>query len=236
MLSYYKKHINDILKFNLFRVLFLCTGIFNVVLFWLFKTGNANFGHDFSVNNLFSILDFHLLLIYCIFIIFIIGMDFNNSMSSISLVVSKGRSNAYIISKVITITIYYAICYFLTLINVVYCYKTYIPGEIQRIYPLDKLIMSSLITTIFVVSLSIFFIVLIKDIPKTIIIVITGYFIEEYLWRGKIFQEYGVLAHRYYWQGHSPSLNFKVKAVYIGVSIGLLIFSYFWLGQGKKHV
>ncbi|AKN31518.1 hypothetical protein Ccar_11845 [Clostridium carboxidivorans P7] len=234
MLNYYKKHINNIYNFNFFNALFILTAILNGILLLAAKTNHINFGHNSPVNNLFSICDFYLLIIYVILIIFTIGMDFKNSMSHISLSASKSKSNDYIIKKIITIISQYSICYVITLINIIYCYNKFIKEDNEIKHYLLMLVISSAITTIFVTSITLFFIVLIKDIPKTIIVVTSLYFVEEYLWRGKIMQKYGILAHRFYWNLKETGFNLKVKLVYLVISIVLIIFSYFWLGRGSK--
>lgn len=234
MLNYYKKHINNIFNFNFFNALFILTGILNGMLLLAVKTNYINFGHNSPVNNLFSICDFYLLLIYVVLIIFTIGMDFKNSMSHISLSASKSKSNDYMLKKIITIISQYSICYVITLINIIYCYNKIINEDDRVQYHLAMLIASSVITTIFVTSITIFFIVLIKDIPKTIIVVTSLYFVEEYLWRGQVTRKYGILAHRFYWDWRDMGFNIKVKLIYLAISIALLIFSYFWLGRGSK--
>jgi hypothetical protein len=198
------------------------------------ETNHIGFGHNSPINNLFSICDFYLLLIYVILLIFTIGMDFKNSMSHISLTASKSKSNDYMVKKIITIASQYGICYIITLLNIIYCYNKVVSGSDRIQNHLPLLIGSSFITTIFVTSITIFFIVLIKDIPKTIIIVISFYFIGEYLWRGQVTRKYGVLAHRFYWELRDMEFNIKVKLIYLTISIALLIFSYLWLGRGAK--
>ncbi|MDP4143349.1 MAG: hypothetical protein Q8936_02530 [Bacillota bacterium] len=233
MLNYYKKHINNIYNFNFFNALFVLTAIFNGILLLAVGTDNMNFGHNSSLNNLFSICDFYLLLVYVVFLIFTVGMDFKNSMGHISLSASKSKSNDYMVKKIMTIICQYVICYAITLINIIYCYgKVARKDTIQ--YHLEILIGSSIITTIFVTSITLFFIVLIKDIPKTTIVVISLYFIEEYLWRGQVTRKYGILAHRFYWDWTDMRFNITEKLVYLAVSIVLLIFSYFWLGRGSR--
>lgn len=234
MLNYYKKHINNIYNFNFFKALFISTAVLNIILLLAVETNNITFGHNSPINNLFSICDFYLLLIYVILIIFTVGMDFRNSMSHISLSASKSRSNDYMVKKIITIISQYGICYGLTLINIIYCYSKVIDKDDRIHNQLALLIASSVITTIFVTSITIFFIVFIKDIPKTIIVVISLYFIGEYLWRGQVTRKYGILAHRFYWDLRDMGFNIKVKLIYLAVSMALLIFSYFWLGRGSK--
>lgn len=235
MLNYYKKHINNIYNFNFFKALFILTAALNVMLLLAAKTNHIDLGHNSPINNLFSICDFYLLIIYVVLIIFTIGMDFKNSMNAISLSASKSKSNDYIIKKIITIVSQYCICYGITLINIIYCYNLIINKDDKVQYHLQMLILSSVITTIFVTSITIFFIVLIKDIPKTIILVTSLYFVEEYLWRGKLTQKYGILAHRFYWEWGEMSFNIKIKIIYLLISIVLLIFSYFWLGRGVRY-
>lgn len=234
MLNYYKKHINNIFNFNFFNALYIATAILNVMLLAALKTNHIDFGHNSPIDNLFSIVDFYLLLICVVFIIFTIGMDFKNSMSHISLSASKSKSNDYMVKKIITIISQYSICYGITLINIIYCYNKVINKANIPQYHLTLLIVSSVITTIFVISISIFFIVLIKDIPKTIILVTFMYFVVEYLWRGKVTQKYGILAHRFYWEWREMGFNIKVKLIYLAISIVLFIFSYFWMGRGSK--
>ena len=234
MISYYKKHINNIYNFNFFNALFILTVILNGILLLGVKTNHMGFGHNSPINNLFSICDFYLLLIYVVLIIFTIGMDFKNSMSHISLCASKGKSNDYMIKKIMTIISQYGICYGITLINIIYCYNKIISGNNEMQNHLVMLIISSVITTIFVTSMTIFFIVLIKDIPKTIIVVISLYFVEEYLRRGQVTRKYGILAHRFYWDWRNMGFNIRVKLAYLAASIIMLVFSYFWLGRGTK--
>ncbi|WMJ82265.1 hypothetical protein RBU49_08460 [Clostridium sp. MB40-C1] len=234
MLNYYKKHINNIYNFNFFKALFILTAVLNGMLLLAVKTNHIGFNHDSPINNLFSICDFYLLIIYVVLLMFTIGMDFKNSMSDISLSASKSKSNDYMIKKILTIISQYGICYIITLINIIYCYNSIINKDNKVPYHLEILILSSIITTIFVTSIAIFFIVLIKDIPKTIIIVTFLYFVGEYLWRGKATQKYGILAHRFYWEWGEMGFNIKVKLIYLALSIVLLIFSYFWLGRGTK--
>jgi len=234
MLKFYKKHINNIFNFNFFNALYVLTAVLNVMLLLAVKTNHLGFGHNFPINNLFSICDFYLLLIYVVLIIFTIGMDFKTSMSHISLSVSKSRSNDYMVKKIIAIISQYGICYGITLINIIYCYNKIFTENGQIKYHLELLIASSVITTIFVTSITIFFIVLIKDIPKTIIVVTSLYFVEEYLWRGQVTRKYGILAHRFYWDLEKIKFNINVKLVYLCISIVLLIFSYFWLGRASK--
>jgi len=235
MLNYYKKHINNIYNFNFFNVLFVLTAIFNGMLILAVKTHHMDFGHNTPLNNLFSICDFYLLLTYVVFIIFTIGMDYKNSMSFISLSASKSRSNDYMVNKIITLISQYGICYAISLINIIYCYGKIFNEYNSMQYHFEILIASSIITTIFVTSITIFFIVLIKDIPKTIIVVISLYFVEECLWRGQVTRKYGILAHRFYWDWSNMRFNITEKLVYLALSIVLLIFSYFWLGRGSVN-
>lgn len=235
MFKYYKEHINHIFRFNFFKTVFILTIIFNVMLFLAVKTHHMDFGHSSPLNNLFSICDFYLPLVFVLFIIFTIGMDFKNSMSQITLSASKSRSNDYMVKKIKTIICQYAVCYGITLINVIYCYGKVVNSDEVIKYHLEILIGSSFITTVFVTSMAIFFIVLIKDIPKTTIVVTFLYFIVEYLWRGQVTRKYGILAHKFYWDWNEMWFNISVKLTYLAVAIALFIFSYFWLGRASVN-
>ena len=160
---------------------------------------------------------------------FFIGMDFLNSMSSITLVSGGGRVNKFMLRKIAVILLVYIGLYVITYTNIYTIFFNVI-GKDVSIIPFWVSIRLSFVSNIFIIALSLFLLFLTREVSIPIIIVVSFYFIEEYLWRCKITQESGLLSHLYQYNDY----NIKSTLAYFTAACVLLVVTYF-LAQREKN-
>lgn len=100
---------------------------------------------------------------------------------------------------------------------------------------IKTILIYSLFTQIFVISFTLLCIGVTRSISISMTLVTFGYFIQEFLWRGKITKEYGVLAHRFFLDVGDDSFRVKVKLFYFILSIVFLWGFYKSIGR-KRHI
>ncbi|APC42550.1 hypothetical protein A7L45_03060 [Clostridium estertheticum subsp. estertheticum] len=91
---------------------------------------------------------------------------------------------------------------------------------------MNEILLYSITTNIFVISLSIFVLLISRDIAVSTCLITAYYLIEEGLWKCKITQTNGILGHVYYYSDYGKGGIFKVKLIYMIISIILLFLSY----------
>ncbi|MGL5152335.1 MAG: hypothetical protein ACRC7N_17400 [Clostridium sp.] len=227
----YYRHIDSIFRVRILTIFIVSTLICNGLYAILGK--DILYYRDFF--RIFEgITNFYLLLVGVIIIIFIIGMDYTNSMEGITLVTSKGKSNSYVIKKVLLFLAIYLIAYGITVINIM-SVEILDRGEVVQVLSKGEILVYSVVTQTFIIGLAMGLICFIRNIPISLTIVVFIYFILEFLWRGKVSGEYGVLAHRYYDGILTKDVEGEIKIAYFIIGIILIILSYFKMGRRSKR-
>lgn len=169
---------------------------------------------------LFNYCDGYLLVLFLILIIFLIGTDFDNSMEEIGLIAGGYSFNKFILNKIAAILMLYGTLYVVTFLNF---YNLYIQLDlIKQIISLKEILFYSFTTNLFVISLTLFLLFLFRDTLVTVSVITAFYLIEEFLWRCKLTQTKGILAHVYQYFSYMNNEIYKVKIAYIIASIILL--------------
>ena len=96
----------------------------------------------------------------------------------------------------------------------------------ETLLPISELLLYSMSTNIFVISLSIFILFITRDIAVSTSLITAYYLIEEALWRCKVTQTNGILGHIYQYYDYEKGGILKVKLIYMLISIILLFLSY----------
>ncbi|MDU2105746.1 MAG: hypothetical protein ACLR3R_10720 [Clostridium paraputrificum] len=229
MIKEYFKHIENILKVPILKI-GMGIALFINIYFIVIKFKNLGSKEYFSTIGVFEgVINFWMLLFCTTCILFIIGMDYTNSIVDISIIAGGSKSNIYLIRKLITFLSIYIPIYFCTAINVL------IGMRIDGHANIKTILIYSLITQIFVISFTLLCIGVTRSISISMTLVTFGYFIQEFLWRGKITKEYGVLAHRFFLDVGDDSFRVKVKLFYFILSIVFLWGVYKSIGR-KRHI
>lgn len=170
---------------------------------------------------LFVFCDVYLLLIFLILIIYSVGIDFKNSMEDITLAIGGSFINKYSLRKIITLILVFASLYMVSFVNVYTLYLKMIDNKAVLI-SISEVLLCSFTTIIFMVSLSLFFIYVLREITISIICVVSYFLVEECLWRCKMFQKYGVLGHIYQYEDYASGELLKYKLGFIVISVILI--------------
>jgi hypothetical protein len=241
MIKFYLKFQNNMLTKNLLYIITSFVLFFNILIrvmpekfIPVFNVFNNTSSRPMIPQNLFVYCDVYLLMLFIILIFFFLGSDFNNSMEEIALVVGGSKTNKFMIRKLASILILYAILYFISFCNIYLLYKGRI-GANEVLLPMAELLLYSITTNIFVISLSIFILLISRDIAVSTSLITAYYLIEESLWRCKITQTNGILGHIYQYYDYEQGELLKVKLVYMLLSI-ILLFSSYKLSQRKIHL
>ncbi|MBE6058614.1 MAG: hypothetical protein E7215_00345 [Clostridium sulfidigenes] len=88
------------------------------------------------------------------------------------------------------------------------------------------MILCSFTANIFIISLSLLVLFLVRDIAVSITIITSYYLIEESLWRGKLLKKYGILGHLYNYYDYSSGEMIRIKIIFILISLVLLLTTY----------
>ncbi|MEG0308476.1 MAG: hypothetical protein RR636_11060 [Clostridium sp.] len=233
MIKFHLKIQNNMITTNLLYIITGIVIIFNVLI-RIFPTTFIDVSFIDSYNsffrtiipiNLFTYCDVYLLLLFIVIILFSIGTDFGNSMEDISLAIGGSNTNKFMVRKLISLLVLYIIFHMISFINI---YSLYIKliGHKASLIPFTEIILCSFSTNIFIISLSLLILFLVRDITVSITIIASYYLIEESLWRCKIFKEYGVLGHLYQYYDYENGEMIKFKLIYILIAIVLLIITY----------
>ncbi|MFL0267300.1 hypothetical protein [Candidatus Clostridium radicumherbarum] len=201
--------------------------------------GNAsNYSNNFITKivpvALFKFCDVYLLILFIILIFFYIGTDFKNSMEEISLAIGGCKSNKFMFRKLISLLVVYTVLYLISFTNIYTLYISKV-GGMGNLISIKEIILYSLVTNVFIISLSLFIIYISRDIAVSTSIITSYYLIEEALWRCKITQTKGILGHIYQYSDYGKGEILKVKLFYVFISIILLIFTY-KISERKKFV
>ncbi len=229
MIKFYLKIENNMIAKNLLCIVTVSVLMLNVII--------RIFGEKFisisMVNDnikvipykLYTYCDVYLLILFIILIFFFLGTDFKNSMEEITLAIGGSNTNKFMVRKLISILSLYVILYLVSFINI-YTLHIKLANHKDIFIPLKEIIFYSLTTNIFIISLSLFVLFLLRDIAVSTTIITSYYLIEEALWRCKVTQGKGILGHIYYYYDYGSEELFKVRVVYIIASIVLLFFTY----------
>lgn len=177
MIKEYFKHIENILKVPILKI-GMGIALFINIYFIVIKFKNLGSKEYFSTIGVFEgVINFWMLLFCTTCILFIIGMDYTNSIVDISIIAGGSKSNIYVIRKLITFLSIYIPIYFCTAINVL------IGMRIDGHANIKTILIYSLITQIFVISFTLLCIGVTRSISISMTLVTFGYFIQEFLWR-----------------------------------------------------
>ena len=230
MIKFYLRFQNNMLTKNLLYIITYLVLFFNIIIrimpdkFIPLSNGPAEVGNIIP-QKLYVYCDVYLLMLFIILIFFFLGSDFNNSMEEIALVVGGSRPNKFMIRKLCSILIMYAILYLISFFNIYFLYKGMIRAN-ETLPPINEILLYSITTNIFVISLSIFILLISRDITVSTCLITAYYLIEEGLWRCKITQTNGILGHIYSYYDYGKGEILKVKLIYMLISIILLLLSY----------
>lgn len=238
MMKFYIKILNNILVKNLLYIVIFIVFAVNIFI----RIFPSMFIHDLEGSYyvgmtqpiaIYTYCDVYLLLLFILLLFFYIGIDFNNSMEEISLTVSSSVVNKFTIRKLITILVVYFFLYAISFINIYTIYLQFLSHN-RYLLPLKKIIFYSFCTNVFIISLSLFILLLTKDISISTVIISSYYLIEEHLWRCKISGKYGILGHIYHYEDYKPNEIIKIKLWYILISI-VLLFLFCQLSKRKRY-
>lgn len=228
MIRFYLKIENNMLINKLLYIITALVFMFNVALriFPNIFIGAYKF-HDIKVIvpiELFEYCDGYLLLLFIILLFFFLGTDFTNSMEDISLAVGGSKTNKFMLRKLISLLCIYMVLYVITFINIYTLYSKCVPNT--TLIPLKEIILCSFATNVFVIALSLFLLFLFRDIIVSVTAITAFYLIEELLWRCRIFKNSGILGHIYRYYDYKSGNLYKVKIIYIVISVVLLFLTY----------
>lgn len=181
--------------------------------------------------SLFAYCDVYMLLIFIIIIYFSLGMDFYNSMEEITLAIGGSKINIYMFKKFISMFAVYFPLYILTYINIYTLYSSHLKG--YNLISFHEVFFYSVVTNIFIISLSLFILFLTREIAVSLVIITSYYLLEEYLWRSKVTKEYGILGHIFCYYDASFIKLIIIKILYLAASF-VLIYITLKL-SGKKY-
>ncbi len=233
MIKAYLKILNNLLTENLlyyvsaFVLIINALVRFNPKIVLNINEQQATILNDIEIipTGLFTFCDVYLLLFFIIIIYFFLGSDFTNSMEDISLAVGGSKINKFMYRKLYTTLIVYAFLYLVSFINIYTLYKKILPPNVV-IIGLTEILFYSFTTNIFIVSLSLVILFLIRNIPISIIIISSCYLVEESLWRCKVTQRMGILGHLYHYYDYLEGERVTIKLLYIIASLILLYIAY----------
>ncbi len=228
MVKFYLKIENNMLINKLLYIITTLVLMFNMALriFPNIFIGAYKF-HDTKVIvpiELFEYCDGYLLLLFIILLFFFLGTDFTNSMEDISLVVGGSKTNKFMLRKLISLLCIYMALYVITFTNIYTLYSKCVSNTI--LIPLKEIILCSFTTNVFVIALSLFLLFLFRDIIVSVTAITAFYLIEELLWRCRIFKNSGILGHIYRYYDYKSGALYKVKLIYIVISVVLLFLTY----------
>lgn len=232
MIKFYFKILNKMLTKNLLYIIIFLVLLFNTIV-RLFK---EEFIHIPAINGgtmiinlipnkIYSFCDLYLLLLFVILIFFFLGVDFKNSMEELALSIGGSRTNKFMLRKLAIILIIYFALYFISFVNIYTLYLAMLPNKIL-LTPLKEIIFYSMVTNIFIISLSLFILFLSRDTAVSTSIVTAYYLIEEGLWRCKVTQKYGILGHIYQYNDYESGEILKIKLFYLLLSLILIFLTY----------
>lgn len=233
MFKFYFKLQNKMLTKNLFYYIAFIVIVFNIAIricpgkfISINKFGYAKI-YDLKVipREIFTYCDVYLLMMFLIIIFFFIGKDFNNSMEELTLCIGGSKINKFMVKKLFVIMSIHVSLYIITFINIYSIFLKF-NNSYSKIMPLKEIIFYSITTNIFIISLGLFILFFTRDIAITTILITSYYFIEEALWRCKVTQQRGILAHLYQYEGYGAEYMVKTKLIYLGISVILLLITY----------
>lgn len=231
MIKFYLKLQNKMLTKNLLYIVAFLVLIFNVILrifpevFINIPNASYNLYDSILVPiELFTYCDGYLLMLFIILIFFFLGVDYSNSMEEIALVVGGSKTNKFMARKLVTLLMAYIVVYTITFVNI---YTIYIKfSGNTKFLPIKEIIFYSFTTNLFVITLSLFLLFFFRDIVISTSIITAIYLIEELLWRCKVMDTNGILGHIYGYFDYEHGEIYKVKFIYIILSLVLLFATY----------
>jgi energy-coupling factor transporter ATP-binding protein EcfA2 len=115
-----------------------------------------------------------------------------------------------------------------------YCNYLLVMKEGQLI-PFNEIFLYSVTTNIFIIALALFILFLTRDIPVSLVLLLSFYLIEEHLWRAKITRQFGILGHIYTYIDATRIGFIKIKAVYLICSLILAILALKMAGSERRY-
>lgn len=228
MVKFYLKLENNMLVNKLLYIITSLVLIFNIILRIFPKSFLKS--HQFNgiqiivPIELYEYCDGYLLILFILLIFFFLGTDFSNSMEDISLVIGGSKTNKFMLRKLISLLCLYLVLYIITFINICTLYSKCNKDAI--LIPLKEIILYSFTTNLFIIALSLFLLFLFRDIIVSTTLITAFYLIEELLWRCRFLKTNGVLGHIYRYYEYKNGEIYKVKLIYIGISLLLLFLTY----------
>lgn len=233
MLKFHLKLQNNMITTNLLYAIISFIILFNILirLFpYIFIDVSSILNHSQFVKSiipvkLFTYCDVYILILFIVIIFFTLGIDFNNSMEEISLAIGGSKTNKFMIRKLFSMLFLYMIMYTMSFINIYSLYIKLVDNKVS-IMPFKEIILCSFTANIFIISLSLLVLFLVRDIAVIITIITSYYLIEESLWRGKLLKKYGILGHLYNYYDYSSGEMIRIKIIFILISLVLLLTTY----------
>lgn len=232
MIKFYLKIQNNMLVSNLLYIVVSIILMINIII-RIIPEKFIKVSHTISEaqircrvpSELYMYCDVYLLVLFIILIFFTLGIDFNNSMEDIALAVGGSKTNKLMVRKLISILTVYFCLYVISFFNIYFLYKKLLPSN-SIMLPIQEVLLYSFVTNLFIISLSLFILFVSKDIAISTSLITAYYLIEEALWRCKVTQTNGILGHIYQYYDYEKGGLLKVKIIYIGISIILLLLTY----------
>lgn len=233
VIKFYLKFQNNILTKNLLVIVTSITLIMNLIIRFFPKNFITVPYHFSDVSDsrtimpfsLFTYCDVYLLVLFVVLMFFFLGVDFDNSMEEISLASGGSRGNKFFIRKIVVLLALYFVLYLITFINIYTLYLNMLDPK-DVLIPIKEIILFSFVTNVFIISLSLFILLITRNIAVSISIITAYYLIEESLWRCKVMQTNGILGHMYQYQDYADGELYSIKLIYLFISIILLFLSY----------
>ena len=232
MIKFYLRIENHMLTPHLLSIITLIILAFNLIIrisptnfIKLPQSFNSRYMGLIMPTSLFTYCDVYLLVLFIILIFFFLGIDYETSMEDIALASCGSKTNKLFARKLAAIISLYLVLYTITFVNIYTLYISLIDGKGAMIPVADILIFSAT-TNLFVFSLSLFILVLSRNISVSISLITAYYLIEEALWRCKITKSNGILGHIYNYSNYTVGKTYSVKLLYILFSFVLLFISY----------
>lgn len=239
MIKFYLDIQNKILTRNILLDVLIIVMVFNIML--VIKPEliiNFNSFNEVNQQNLlmptelFIYCDIYMVILFVIMMFFSIGGDFNNSVYDITLAIGGSKTNKFVLKKIISMLLFYACIYLISYINI---YRIFLENTSVEVLEFSKCLFLSSTSIIFIISVSLFLIYITKSVILSSLIVISYYFVEEYLWTCRLFQEKGILSHIYFFTPHNVEKIYTSRIEYIAFSIILLFITYL-ISKRKKII
>lgn len=184
---------------------------------------------------MFTIMDIFVLGLLILVIIYSIGIDLDNKMDDLTLTMCESNYNKYLLGKIMMILKIYIPLYIITYINMYYLIAHNALYDV-KLLGLIKCIYISFTTQFFVISLTIFFMFLIRNV-RAVLLSLGAYFVFiEFIIGHNFLQSMGVYSHFFIYNENIINDILSNRFLYNIFSIILLYVGIRLSGKERKKV